>query len=105
MKPPSYFAQIRIMPNKADQFELRLRIVQPALACSVKPTVRLFDTTAKTVRKWLARYRQERLAGLNELPRMPLKCPHKTPAVLAGKIVKLRKQFPFQGPQTPQTTA
>src|SRR3990170_2031221 len=99
MKPLSYFEQVRKMPNQADQFDLRLRIVRQALAYGVKPTARLFDTTAKTVRKWLGRYRQERLAGLNELPRIPLNCPHKTSAVLAEKIVHLRKQFRFQGPK------
>ena len=99
MKPLSYFEQVRKMPNKADQFDLRLRIIRQALAYGVKPTARLFDTTAKTVRKWLGRYRQERLAGLAELPRIPLNCPHRTSAVLAGKIVHLRKQFPFQGPK------
>jgi len=72
MKPLSYFEQVRKMPNKADQFDLRLRIVRQALAYGVKPTARLFDTTAKTVRKWLGRYRQERLAGLAELPRIPI---------------------------------
>jgi transposase len=99
MKPLNYFEQVRRMPNKADQFDLRLRIVRQGLAYGVKPTALLFTTTAKTVRKWLSRYRQERLAGLNELPRIPLSCPHKTSAVLAGKIVKLRKQYPFQGPK------
>jgi len=78
MKPLNYFEQIRKMPNKADKFDLRLRIVKHAIAYGVKPTARVFDTTAKTVRKWLRRYQQERLAGLNELPRIPLHCPHKT---------------------------
>ncbi|MHC4541536.1 MAG: helix-turn-helix domain-containing protein, partial [Planctomycetota bacterium] len=56
-------------------------MVQHALVHGVKPTARVFAMTAKTVRKWLRRYRQERLAGLNELPRIPLRCPHKTSPV------------------------
>jgi transposase-like protein len=71
MKPLTYFEQIRKMPNKADKFDLRLRIVRHAIAYGVKPTTRVFNTTAKTVRKWLRCYQQERLAGLNELPRIP----------------------------------
>ena len=55
MKPLSYFEQIRKMPDKAHQFDLRLRIVRQALSRGVKPTAVLFDTTAKTVRKWLNR--------------------------------------------------
>ena len=85
------------MPNKADKFDLRLRMVKDAIVYGIKPTARAFDTTAKTVRKWLERYRQERLAGLNELPRIPLHCPHKSSSTLERKIVNLRKQFPFKG--------
>ena len=85
------------MKNKASKFDLRLRLVQHALKEGVKPTARLFATTPKTVRKWLNRYRQERLAGLNELPRIPHACPHKTPAHMERKIVELRRQYPFMG--------
>ena len=97
MKPLTYFEQIIKMPNKADKFDLRLRMVKHAITHGVKPTARVFDTTAKTVRKWLERYRQERLAGLNELPRIPLHCPHKTPPLIERRAVNLRKQFPFKG--------
>src|SRR4030067_1396889 len=97
MKPLNYFEQVRRMPNKADQFDLRLRIARQGLAYGVKPTARLFTTTPKTVRKWLNRYKQERLAGLNELPRIPLSCLHKTPPAMERKIINLRKQYPFMG--------
>lgn len=85
------------MKGKADKFDLRLRMVKHALVYGVKPTARVFDTTPKTVRKWLRRYEQERLAGLNELPRIPLTCPHKTPPVIERKVVRLRKDYPFMG--------
>ena len=97
MHPLTYFEQIIKMPNKADKFDLRLRMVKHALAYGVKPTARLFNTTPKTVRKWLNRYRQERLSGLNELPRIPLSCPHKTSPQIQRKIVQLRKRYPFMG--------
>ena len=93
----SYSELIVKMSNKADKFDLRLKLVRYALQHGVKPAARAFATTAKTVRKWLRRYRQERLAGLNELPRIPLSCPHRTPPALEQKIVQLRKQFPFMG--------
>jgi transposase len=85
------------MPNKADKFDLRLRIVKHATAYGVKPTARVFWCTPKTVRKWLNRYQQEHLAGLNELPRIPHSCPHKTPPSLERKVVALRRQYPFMG--------
>ena len=97
MHPLTYYEQIIKMPNKADKFDLRLRIVKHAIVYGVKPTAGVFNTTPKTVRKWLRRYRQERLAGLNELPRIPLHCPHKTSAALERRIVNLRRQFPFKG--------
>jgi transposase len=85
------------MKTKAHTFDLRLRVVQYAEAHGVKPAARHFATTPKTVRKWLQRYRQERLAGLNELPRIPLSCPHKTPPAIERQIVELRKAYPFMG--------
>jgi transposase-like protein len=97
MKPLTYFEQIIKMPNKADKFDLGLRMVKHALIHGVEPAARVFDTTAKTVRKWLRRYRQERLAGLNELPRILLTCPHKSSASTEKKVVLLRKQYPFMG--------
>jgi transposase len=93
----SYWEAIVKMPRTADKFDLRLRLVRHAQQHGVKPTARLFHTTPKTVRKWLTRYQQERLAGLNELPRIPLSCPHKTPAALERRLVQLRRQFPFMG--------
>ena len=75
-------------------------MVRYALAEGVKPAARAFGTTAKTVRKWLSRYRQERLSGLHELPRIPLHCPHKTPPALEKQVVRLRKQYPFMGAKT-----
>jgi transposase-like protein len=82
MHPLTYYEQIIKMPDKSDKFDLRLRIVQSAIDIGVKPAARLFDTTPKTVRKWLKRYKQERLSGLNELPRIPHNCPHRTPPAL-----------------------
>ncbi|MBU1518272.1 MAG: helix-turn-helix domain-containing protein [Planctomycetes bacterium] len=85
------------MKNKADKYDLRLQFINFAKQNGIKPAARLFATTPKTVRKWLKRYQQEKLAGLNELPRIPLTCPHKTSSVIERKIIQLRKQFPFKG--------
>jgi transposase len=97
MKPFTYYQQIIKMTNKADKYDLRLHMVKHAIVYGIKPTARLFDTTPKTVRKWLQRYHQERLAGLNELPRIPLNCPHKTSAVMEKTVVQLRRRYPFKG--------
>ena len=97
IKPYTYYEQIVRMKDKAGKYDLRLRMVKYAKQHGIKPTAELFDTTPKTVRKWLRRYDQERLAGLNELPRIPLSCPHKTASSVERKVVALRKQYPFKG--------
>jgi transposase len=97
MNSYKYFIVLNAMKTQANKFDLRLKMVQYAIADGVKPAARAFATTPKTVRKWLNRYRQERLAGLNELPRIPLSCPHKTPPPMERKIVNLRKRYPFMG--------
>jgi len=99
MKPLNYYEPIVRMKPTADKFDLRLRMVKHALVYGVKPTARVFAMTAKTVRKWLRRYRQEHLTGLNELPRIPLSCPHKTSAALERKVVQVRQRYPFMGAQ------
>jgi transposase len=97
MNAYKYFIVLNAMKTKADKFDLRFRIVQYAIRSGIKPAARAFATTPKTVRKWLTRYKQERLSGLNELPRIPLTCPHKTSALMERKIVALRKRYPFMG--------
>ena len=92
-----YYIVSKAMKTKADKFDLRLKMVTYALSEGIKPAARAFGVTVRTVRKWLRRYQQERLAGLNELPRIPLHCPHKTSPALERKIVNLRKQFTFKG--------
>ena len=92
-----YYIVLNAMKSKADKFDLRLKMVRCAIAEGIKPAAKTFFTTPKTVRKWLRRYQQERLAGLNELPRIPEHCPHKTPPPMERKIVALRKQFTFMG--------
>ena len=97
MCPYEYYIVLKAMKTKADKFDLRLRMVRYAISCGVKPAARAFSSTPKTVRKWLNRYKQERLAGLNELPRIPLTCPHKTKPDMEQRIVRLRKKYPFMG--------
>jgi len=63
------------MKDKGGEFDLRLWMVLHAIQCGIKPTARLFDTVPKTVWKWVNRYKQERLTGLNELPRISHHCP------------------------------
>jgi transposase len=87
----------KAMKSKADKFDLRLKMVQYAIANGIKPAARTFFSNPQTVRTWLRRYQQEGLYGLKDLPRIPLHCPHKTSPAMERKIVALRKQYPHMG--------
>jgi len=48
--------------------------------------------SAKTVRKWLGRYRAEGPRGLVDRSSRPRRSPRKTPATTAARIIELRRQ-------------
>ncbi|MGB7729877.1 MAG: helix-turn-helix domain-containing protein, partial [Candidatus Acidiferrum sp.] len=56
-----YFDLVREM---RDAYNHRLRLVESAKQRGIKPTAKLFATTAPTVRKWLRRYQQRGPSGL-----------------------------------------
>jgi len=72
---PDYFALARQMKNP---YSLRLALVDYARECGIKAAARAFQTTVRTVRKWLRRYQAQGAKGLQELSRAPRSCPHKT---------------------------
>ena len=51
---------------------------------------KMFMVSAVTARKWAARYRSEGLAGMQDRPSRPSRCPSKTPDHLMRQIVRLR---------------
>jgi len=94
MSPVRYFDLVREMENA---FNHRLRLVRWAQRQGIKKTAREFVTTVPTVRKWLRRFQQKGLAGLQEASRAPHHCPHKTPPAVEQQVVKLRRQLPTFG--------
>jgi Helix-turn-helix domain len=76
-----YFDLVREMKDNA--YNRRLRLVESAQERGVKPTARLFATTAPTVRKWLRRFQQQGPSGLLARPRARHHQPLKTPAATA----------------------
>ncbi len=89
-----YFVLVREMK---DAFNHRLRLVQSARQRGIKPTARLFQTTVPTVRKWLRRYQQLGLVGLQEHSRAPHHQPQRTSAAIEQQVVALRQQLPTFG--------
>src|SRR5579859_1444672 len=90
-----YFDLVREM--KGNAFNHRLRLVQSAKERGVKPTARLFATSALTVRKWWRRYLKNGLAGLQEHSRAPHRRPRKTSSEIEQQVLALRHRVPTFG--------
>jgi len=88
MCPLSYY---QIMRNCKDKRAHRYQMAQYALTHGVKPTARVFSTSAPVVRKWLARFKEQGYAGLVDLSRRPHYSPRATPQDVKDHIVTLRK--------------
>lgn len=94
MYPAGYYTMIR---SKNHIFDYRLHMAQSALTLGVKPTARLYKTSAPTVRKWRDRFETEGSAGLRDRSRAPQSCPHKLSQEAENTIFKLRNRLPGFG--------
>ena len=56
-----------------------------------------YGTTAKTVRKWRDRYREEGVTGLENRSRRPKRSPGRTRRKVEKLVVRLREQYPTWG--------
>jgi len=79
------------------KYTLRVDIVQYAEEHGVRRTAGAYGTTAKTVRKWRDRYREEGVKGLEDRSRRPKKSPGRTARKLEKLVVRLRQQYPTWG--------
>ena len=52
----------------------------------------------QTVHEWLCRFRDERLAGLQDRPSVAQRCPHRTPEETEATVLALRAEI-RRGPQ------
>jgi len=57
-----------------------------------------FGVSRKTVHKWLGRFAEHGLAGLNERSRAPHRCPSTTPPEVVLALVKAKQAHPTWGP-------
>jgi len=94
MYPTDYYTMIR---SKNHIFDYRLHMVHSAITLGVKPTARIYKTSAPTVRKWRDRFEDEGSAGLRDRSRAPHSCPHKLPKEAEDTITTLRKRLPGFG--------
>jgi len=94
MYPTDYYTMIR---SKNHIFDYRLHMVHSAITLGVKPTARIYKTSAPSVRKWRDRFEDEGSAGLRDRSRAPHSCPHKLPKEAEDTITTLRKRLPGFG--------
>jgi transposase InsO family protein len=58
-----------------------------------------FGISRKTGYKWLSRYREEGVEGLQDRSRVPKHCPHKTPEAVQELVIEARQAHPRWGPR------
>jgi putative transposase len=56
-----------------------------------------YDVSRPTGYKWIERFLDRGVAGLEELSRRPRHCPYQTPEDLVAEILELRRKHPFWG--------
>lgn len=83
----TYFQVIREKPNP---FSIRVNLIDYAQRYGIKAAAREFSCARNTVRKWIRRYKDKGLHGLNNHSRKPKSCPFKTPLKEEEEILRLR---------------
>jgi transposase len=94
MEATTYWVLIRQMKNA---YNHRLGLVQYARQNGLKAAARSFQTTRRTVRKWVRRYQTQGPSGLVGRSRAPHRQPRKTPPEIEQQVVALRCRLPTFG--------
>lgn len=92
--PMQYYLIIKDMSNK---FNYRFRIVEYAFKYGKSRAAREYKTTRKTIRKWVGRFKQEGLKGLEDRKKTPEYIPHKLRPEEEKRIIELRQKHPSWG--------
>jgi transposase len=92
--PALYFDLVREMKNA---YNHRLRLLESAKRCAIKPTARLFAITVPTVRKWVRGFQQHGPSVLAERSRAPHRQARQTSPEIEQQVVALRQQLPTFG--------
>ena len=95
MCPVCYWEIIREM---SDPFKYRLRMVECASEFGISEAARVFQTTRRTVRKWLRRYESEGQGGLRDRSRAPRRSPHRVEGEVVNRILSYRAKRSAKGP-------
>ena len=90
----AYYAMICADDPK---FALRHNLVICALKQGIKAAARIYQSTPKTVRKWVRRFKEQTNRGLMAQSRAPKSCPHKTSDAMERRVLALRRKTPGFG--------
>ena len=94
MCPLKYYTNMR---QSKDPRLLRFEMVRYAGDNGVKPAARAFNTTPKTVRKWLKRWQPGSLRGLEDQSRAPKSGKSKIDPKQKDKAIKLKRKLKSWG--------
>lgn len=85
------------MPN--NEQEERMRWISPILKgeLSIEQVVKVCPFSERTIKYWLANYRERGLEGLKNKDRAPHSCPWETPEETRQKIIELRNTYHIGG--------
>ena len=82
-----------LMKDMAIKFNFRLEMVLCARERGVSDTARRYQTSRKTVGKWLGRHNTQGLDGLKDQKRIPRTIPHKMDKETEAKIIAARQKL------------
>jgi len=86
-----------VMRQSKDPNYIRYQMVLSVRQRGIKPTARLFRTTAKTVRKWLRRFEKSGWEGLKDQSRAPKHPARRITPQQRAKVIAIKKQLPGRG--------
>lgn len=83
-----------LLYKKSKDFSfMRAEIIKSAKTKGIKPTAKQFNTTIKTVKKWLKRYNENPKTSLNDKSKRPIKSPNEMDKYYQYKIIQVCKDF------------
>ena len=97
-----YYQVVKDMKTK---FNFRFHVVEYARTHSISEAAREFQTTRKTVRKWVKRFEMRDLKALEDKSKAPHSCPHKLTELHENRIQITRDKHPQWGPKRLKTFA
>ena len=90
MCPYPWYQVMRFSKDKKQQ---RYQMAMYAFKHGVKPTARVYDTSPKTVRKWIKRFNQSGYEALSDMSRRPNRSPGALSREESAHLVKLKAKY------------